>query len=424
MGASYFEVVPEGVSCKTCLSHFGRKVAIDNGIIEKTLPPFHYNCDCGVKFFDQNNNILVEIEGFTTAAENELGNQKNKILSMTDILYYVFGATDADKLTNILTRLTSYLTQEQINDLLKGRPWFSIMSELSPENAKAVQALTDSLERGLSQDKQAAVSFLSSSMFGSTPMEIRIKIYEHLKAGNGVITNLDLAKIYAGAAGNISFGNNKNAAYIIEQEYRHAKNGTSFLDMDLLDQQQRNADAAGVLGMLGAVVAGNVLIGNGKLAFSQSTAQKSAAKATAGNKTAEGFQITDGKVAGKIPIDDFYKIRKESVKNPGAKTMTLGKYINASDSYIKKAVANSTYFDMGNDWDSIQQKYNLSEQEMFKYFNVPALDDAMNTGKTLRFSHHPLLSKGALAREWEYIKNVTGFTDKNLIKIGEFWYAK
>ncbi|AYE35831.1 hypothetical protein CP523_05730 [Clostridium septicum] len=59
---------------------------------------------------------------------------------------------------------------------------------------------------------------------------------------------------------------------------------------------------------------------------------------------------------------------------------------------------------------------------MFDLFNVPALDDAVKSGKEIRYSHHPeQYGDCALLKEWEYLKSEYGF--KRLIKEGEFWYA-
>ena len=83
----------------------------------------------------------------------------------------------------------------------------------------------------------------------------------------------------------------------------------------------------------------------------------------------DGLKIIDGKVMGKIPIDDFKRIRAESIKNIDSDTMTLGKYIpmvkadgtldwtiSGKDSYIVKA-GNTTYFSLGSDWDVIKDIY-------------------------------------------------------------------
>ena len=49
----------------------------------------------------------------------------------------------------------------------------------------------------------------------------------------------------------------------------------------------------------------------------------------------------------------------------------------------------TTYFSLGNDWAVIKSKYNITDDDMFDLFNVPALDDAAKAGKEIRFSHGP-----------------------------------
>lgn len=49
-----------------------------------------------------------------------------------------------------------------------------------------------------------------------------------------------------------------------------------------------------------------------------------------------------------------------------------------------------TYFDLGENWDPIIKQYDLSDEQMFDLFNKPALDDAVNTGKEIRFTQDPM----------------------------------
>jgi len=60
------------------------------------------------------------------------------------------------------------------------------------------------------------------------------------------------------------------------------------------------------------------------------------------------------------------------------------------------------------------------------YRNKPALNDAISSGKTIKFSHNPISLEdgGFLQMEWDYIKSILNLTDNNLIKIGDFWYVK
>lgn len=138
----------------------------------------------------------------------------------------------------------------------------------------------------------------------------------------------------------------------------------------------------------------------------------------------DALRIIDGKVGGKIPIDEYNAIRLKSVKNAGSDTLTLGKYYNDASSYTVRA-DNTMYFDMGDDWKIIKAKYGLSDAEMFEYFNIPVLDAAIFNEQTIRFSHDPrVFIGGAIVDEWEYIKNALGLTDSDLIYKGGFWYVR
>lgn len=51
-------------------------------------------------------------------------------------------------------------------------------------------------------------------------------------------------------------------------------------------------------------------------------------------------------------------------------------------------------------------------KDMFRMFNQPALDDAVNAGKNIRFSHDPTAyGECALKWEWDYLQNNHGFSD-------------
>ena len=139
-----------------------------------------------------------------------------------------------------------------------------------------------------------------------------------------------------------------------------------------------------------------------------------------------------------MPLEEYEMYRTTSVINPDSDTMTLGKYeptirpdgtpdwsTPGPNSYISKA-GDTTYFSLGDDWDKITVEYGLDAEgkEMFKYFNKPALDDAVAQGKTIRFSHDPKLEKykkSALRWEWDYLHEQYGYPEP--VKIGEFWYA-
>ena len=148
------------------------------------------------------------------------------------------------------------------------------------------------------------------------------------------------------------------------------------------------------------------------------------------------LKVDHGKVEGKIPVEDYKNIRRTSITNPSAGSIMLGKFTPTiengvadwskpgPDSYIAKAGQTSTYFNLGSDWGKIQDKFGLTDMEMFEYFNKPALDDAFASGKTIQFSHDPRKTRGFLKKEWEYIKQRLGLTDENLVNIGGIWYVK
>ena len=120
-------------------------------------------------------------------------------------------------------------------------------------------------------------------------------------------------------------------------------------------------------------------------------------------KVVDGLEVIDDKVLGKVPLGEFENIRKISIHNPNADSIVLGKYtpsyengvanweVPGPDSYITKSGTDSTYFSLGSEWGKIQTTYGLADDEMFKIFNIPALDDAIASGKTIKFSHKPNL---------------------------------
>ena len=155
-----------------------------------------------------------------------------------------------------------------------------------------------------------------------------------------------------------------------------------------------------------------------------------------GSKTINGLNIIDGKVDGKIPLAEYEKYLVDSVHNIDSDTMTLGKYeptirvdgtkdfsVPGPGAYTIKA-GDTTYFSLGTEWDKITDTYSLDAagQNMFDYFNKPALDDAVSAGKEIRFSHNPeAYGECALKWEWDYLQEKHGYFA--LEKKGDFWYA-
>lgn len=81
------------------------------------------------------------------------------------------------------------------------------------------------------------------------------------------------------------------------------------------------------------------------------------------------------------------------------------------------------YFDLGSDWNLIEDKYNLDNKDMFNMFNKIALDYAEKKGTTFRFTHDPRNEQGntALADEWKYLQDKYGYTE--LDERDGYWYA-
>ena len=174
-------------------------------------------------------------------------------------------------------------------------------------------------------------------------------------------------------------------------------------------------------------------------------ASKAVRKFSLNGKTAPKTSITKVQIQEpellkssiKTMSDEVYtEIRKMSIKNPESDTMTLGKYeptirpdgkvdygTPGPGSYIKKA-GKTTYFDLGEYWNKIKEKFHLDDKQMFDAFNKSALDDAVAQGKTIRFSHDPTLKiyeKSALRWEWDYLKEQHGY--KGLKPKGGYWYG-
>lgn len=72
--------------------------------------------------------------------------------------------------------------------------------------------------------------------------------------------------------------------------------------------------------------------------------------------------------------------------------------------------------------DKMNINIDSAGKDMFRMFNQPALDDAVNAGKNIRFSHDPTAyGECALKWEWDYLQNNYGFSD--ILQIGDFWYG-
>ena len=143
------------------------------------------------------------------------------------------------------------------------------------------------------------------------------------------------------------------------------------------------------------------------------------------------LSIVEGKVNGQIPVDEYKLIRGRSLQNENSTTMTLGKYlVDESGNVLPEAYTEmakkygDAYFDLGNEWGVVKEIYGITDKDMFELFNKPALDYAVESGKTIRFSQDPRLKMyedDAIADEWRYLMEKYGYIE--LKKEGEFWYA-
>lgn len=105
-----------------------------------------------------------------------------------------------------------------------------------------------------------------------------------------------------------------------------------------------------------------------------------------------------------ISYDEYNSLYQYSIHNSGMDKVMLGKYDGGGvTSYITKAGNEYEYFSLGNDWETIQKYYGLTDEEMFRLFDEPFLDDAINERKMIYFSHNPIGDRGALGLEYEYL---------------------
>ena len=210
--------------------------------------------------------------------------------------------------------------------------------------------------------------------------------------------------------------------------------GEDIITKEQLSTYERIASGVvGAAGLVGYGVLINDAVDKGIIRFTKAEGVSKA------DTIIDGLKVVDGKVNGKIPIEDYNELRKLSIHNKESESLTLGKYrptINADgtenwkipgpDSYnVIAKKDNSMYFDMGKEYDIAMDKYDLTYQEMFDYFNVPALDEAASTGKVIRFTHNPELPKykGSFTElEWKYLQEKYDYL--YLREEGGIWYAE
>ena len=112
----------------------------------------------------------------------------------------------------------------------------------------------------------------------------------------------------------------------------------------------------------------------------------------------------------KDSVEDQYVT---GTKNGGSETTTLGKYVtpNGEANYIVQAGNDSSYFDMGDEYDrvleAIMKELNISKEEgykyMFKNYNAPFIDQGCENNNIFYFTSDPTKATGALREEYLYL---------------------
>ena len=122
---------------------------------------------------------------------------------------------------------------------------------------------------------------------------------------------------------------------------------------------------------------------------------------------------TDGEVPQEVTDDNL----ENSTHNSDAESMTLGKYGDGGDdSYIGKAGDDSTYYSSDN-YEDIQNEYHQSDEEMYEAGgNKDFIEQNLDEGKDVQFSHDPREDEGALGEEWNTVQEKTGANDDDLVE--------
>ena len=375
-----------------------------------------------------------------------------------DVLQSTLDKDQLAYLADSYGQVLGVLTDQQKQQMMSGKgSILSIFDQLNPEQQEKINQLSQSLMNTLSPEQRVDLLFLNSGMLRDIDLQKRQAILNHLKGNDGAISYDDLVRIGVFQPGELAEsgfsrwlqnlgGGPAHLHELLEEEYRLNNRDTSFANLDQEQRQRRSAEQTMLLAMIAAPAIDGMINGPSGVAFGDNVYDNIERYGTQENfkgshfswkptepgslvesagDLIDGIIITDGKVGGKIPTDEFKTIRQSSIKNPDTDSMTLGKFRDDATSYTQRAGTNSSYFDLGSEWGTIKEKYGLNNNEMFDYFNKPALNDAISKGKTIRFSHNPLDYGGSfLADEWEYLKGTLSLTDANLVYNGGFWYVR
>jgi hypothetical protein len=140
--------------------------------------------------------------------------------------------------------------------------------------------------------------------------------------------------------------------------------------------------------------------------------------ATKGKKLSEAVEESGDIIGKRIrkftqkEIDDYVNL---ATKNPEAKKVMLGKYVEDATSYIKRAGNSHAYFDMGDEWNKAKALVNNSDDEMWR-INKQFIRNAKKDGKEFFFSHDPRLETDSFLKdEYDFLIELGG--KKDLIKI-------
>lgn len=142
----------------------------------------------------------------------------------------------------------------------------------------------------------------------------------------------------------------------------------------------------------------------------------------------EQLDVVDGRVVrpetgASLPLEEYAAMQRRSIHNPDADTLTLGRYFENPTSYEQQAAARGdTFFDLGDDFRAALDRGLNSKDDIFEFFNKPALDAAILDGKQIRFTHNPLEPDNVerfVGQEWKYLES-KGF---DLVEDGGVWIA-
>lgn len=111
--------------------------------------------------------------------------------------------------------------------------------------------------------------------------------------------------------------------------------------------------------------------------------------------------------------------------NLDADQALLGKYYNhGGDCYTTQAGSDCAYFDMGEEWNIIQNRFGYSDREMFEHYNVPFLEDQIGRGHDFYFTVDPTSATPNTGTQWEYDHLVKrGYYLETYVSMGQTGYV-